>query len=443
MQKNLLLFFCTGLFAFSASAQQVEHSCGFDHWRQHVKQNDSEQFRAMNEQYANWIEKSRENAALRDDEVYQVPVVFHVVYNTVEQNLPDSVILSQLEVLNEDYRRLNANASETREEFMPVAADVGIEFVLAELDPTGNPTNGIVRVETERSGFELDLFSEEITLDEVKFAETGGSDAWNPDEYINVWICNIEASVFGQIFGMAYPPNGAPNWPEEMLSSNPDAAGVVVHFTTVGRNNPYNDMDGVDGNDQGRTLVHEMGHYFGLRHTWGDAPPFFGDGCAEDDGIADTPNCAAADNFMCNLSANTCVDEPVDFVDMIENYMDYSPDACMNLFTQEQADMMRFVLTELRPGLLNSNALSVTENDMNDHLLVFPNPARDQLTVQLRNGTPIERIQIYDQTGRIMHDVESVQQTQTDLSLGNLSPGHYLVRVVAGGEAAVRSVVRF
>jgi hypothetical protein len=443
MQKNLLLLFFFSASVFSTSAQEVQHSCGFDHWRKHVKQNNPDRFRAMNDRYAEWIEKSREKAALRDDEVYQVPVVFHVVYNTPEQNLADSVILSQLEVLNEDYRRMNANASETREVFMPVAADVGIEFVLAEFDPQGNPTNGIVRVETDRSGFELDLFSADNTLDEVKSSATGGSDAWNTEEYINIWICNIEAGFLGQIFGMAYPPEGTPNWPEDATAPSPEVAGVLVHFTTVGRNNPHNALDGVDGNDQGRTMVHEMGHYFGLRHTWGDALPFFGDGCAEDDGFADTPNCEAADNFQCNHNANTCVDEPTDFPDMVENYMDYSPDACMNLFTQEQADMMRFVLTELRPGLLTSGAVNVQETTISDHLLVFPNPVRDQLTVQLRNGIPIDRIQIYDQTGRVLGETEAINATQTEISMQHLAPGHYLVRIVAGGQSAVRSVVRF
>lgn len=442
MIKPLLSLILLAGFSLSAKAQSPQHSCGFDHWLHHVKQNDADRARVLNDRYANWIEQSRELGQLRDDEIYEVPVVFHVVHNTDEQNLPDSVIHSQLEVLNEDYRRLNENASETREEFLPVAADVGIEFVLAELDPEGNPTDGIVRVETDREGFELDLFSQENTLDEVKFSASGGSDAWDTEHYINIWVCNIEAGGLGQIFGLAYPPEGTPNWPEGSFATSPDVAGVVVQYTVVGRNNPHNDLDGVDGNDQGRTLVHELGHYFGLRHIWGDALPFFGDGCDEDDGLTDTPNAAAADNFLCNLEANTCEDEPVDFPDMIENYMDYSPDACMNLFTQEQADMMRFVLTELRPGLLNSDAVSVQESGIENQLSIFPNPTKDLLNIHLSGETPIEFVEVLDYTGRVLRQQNQIHENRLVVPVENLRPGSYFLRISSESGQAVKKFIR-
>lgn len=442
MMKPLLTLSFIVVILLSANAQSPQHSCGFDHWLHHVKQNNPDRARAINERYASWIEQSREMSQLRDEEVYEVPVVFHIVHNTSEQNLPDSVIYSQLEVLNEDYRRLNANASETRDEFLPVAGDVGIEFVLAEFDPDGNPTDGIVRVETDREGFELDLFSQENTLDEVKFSASGGSDAWDTEHYINIWVCNIQAGGLGQIFGLAYPPEGTPNWPEGSFATSPDVAGVVVQFTVLGRNNPHNALDGVDGNDQGRTLVHELGHYFGLRHIWGDALPFFGEGCAEDDGLADTPNAEAADNFQCNLEANTCVDEPIDFPDMIENYMDYSPDACMNMFTQEQVDMMRFVLTELRPGLLSSDAVSVQESGIDNQLNIFPNPVSDKLTIQFSGQNPLELIEVLDYTGRVLQHQDQIHENRFVLPVENLHPGSYFLRISSGSERTVKKFIR-
>ena len=109
------------------------------------------------------------------DITYKIPTVFHIVYNNDAQNLPDYVIESQMDVLNADFRRLNENANETREEFIPFAADVNIEFELASEDPLGNPTNGITHTYTSQSGFPYisiwDIFTGNITLDNVKSSE--------------------------------------------------------------------------------------------------------------------------------------------------------------------------------------------------------------------------------------------------------------------------------
>jgi len=139
-----------------------------------------------------------ETAQFNRETVYQIPVVFHVVYNTDAQNLSDDVIQSQLDVLNADFRRLNENAENTREEFLPFAGDPHIEFYLATEDPNGSPTTGITHTYTSVSGFPYvdfaDLFTGNITLDEVKSSSTGGVDAWDTSRYMNVWICNIEES---------------------------------------------------------------------------------------------------------------------------------------------------------------------------------------------------------------------------------------------------------
>lgn len=436
---NKLLLTTLFLIAFCGlSAQQVTHSCGFDHWRAGVHQQNPEQLEAMDQQYAHWLEQAREHAAHRDGEVYQIPVVFHIVHNTPSHNLADSVVHSQMEVLNEDYRRLNANASETRDVFLPVAGDVGIEFVLADQDPDGNPTNGIVRVATERESFELDFFSGEMTLDEVKFSSTGGSDAWDTDRYLNIWVCNI-APGFGQVFGMAYPPAGLDHWPDDSSEPSAGAAGVILHYTTLGRNNPSHADDGVAENNLGRTLVHEVGHYLGLRHIWGDAISFFGeDGCEVDDGIADTPNSAESANFVCNFDANTCTEEVgEDFPDMLENYMDYSQDACMNLFTQEQADMMRYVLTELRPGLLGGS-VGINESRTST-VKLFPNPANDQITIE---GTAtIDRLAVYHYTGQQLIEQHNLNDIRVVLPVNHLAPGAYLVQIQSGGITEVQKLI--
>lgn len=302
---------------------------------------------------------------LNREAVYQIPVVFHVVYNSDAQNLSDDVIQSQLQALNEDFRRLNENASETRDIFLPYAGDPQIEFYLATEDPNGDPTTGITHTYTERSGFPyidfLDLFTGSITLDQVKSSSTGGVDAWDTSRYMNVWICNIEESILGQVLGFAYPPvdiqdaldsldyETVPDWSSfEGALSDLSLQGIVLHYPVVGPNNPQAGDDGVDGNELGKTLVHEAGHFLGLRHIWGDA--LFDSGCSVDDGIEDTPNQEAASNFVCNFSQDTCSDN---FPDMVENYMDYSNDACMNMFTDNQIGVMRAVLEIARPGLID------------------------------------------------------------------------------------------
>jgi len=300
------------------------------------------------------------------DIVYEIPVVFHIVYNNDAQNLPDYVIESQIDVLNEDFRRMNANADETRPEFIPVAADVEIEFVLASHDPAGNPSNGITRTYTSQSGFPYidftDIFTGNITLDNVKKSSEGGVDAWDTSRYLNIWVCNIEESFLGQVLGFAYPPtnvnevmqnvdlDSVPDWPTEGFTTDEDLQGVVLHYPIVGRNNPSHGDDDISGNEMGRACVHEVGHYLGLRHIWGD--PLFGDGCSVDDGLSDTPNQSAASQFTCNHSTNSCTDSPVNYPDMVENYMDYSDDGCMNMFSTNQSIVMRAILELARLGLI-------------------------------------------------------------------------------------------
>jgi len=259
--------------------------------------------------------------------VHVVPIVFHIIYADGSDQISDAQILDQLEILNQDFRRQNADASNLRALFQPVAADPEIEFRLATLDPSGNCTNGINRVPSSLS----------INAnDNVK-----GLISWDNNKYLNVWVVrsiNINISG-GTVLGYAYPPSA--NQPASL-------DGIVIRHDRVGT------IGSAVPDSHGRTLTHEVGHYFGLRH------PFQG-GCSGGDQVADTPPVALSSSG-CGLSANTCTNDNPDLPDMLENYMDYSDEDCQNTFTQGQKTVMKNSIAQfaLRGDVTSGTNLTAT-----------------------------------------------------------------------------------
>ena len=247
------------------------------------------------------IAKQKVNPGKKMGGVVTIPVVFHVVYKTAEQNIPDARLFEQIDILNQDFRRLNADADDTPADFVGVAADCEIEFCLAQVDPDGAPTTGIVRVATDVGSFGVD--------DNVKFNADGGSDAWPADTYLNLWVCNLGAFLLGY----AQFPGG------------PAATdGVVLHYLHVGNNPggyPYH---------LGRTATHEVGHWLNLYHIWGDDT-----NCSGSDLVADTEN-QKVETYGCPGFPKTDMCSPDAPGIMFMNYMDYTDDACMNMFTAGQ-----------------------------------------------------------------------------------------------------------
>ncbi|PHS10932.1 MAG: hypothetical protein COA88_01195 [Kordia sp.] len=235
-----------------------------------------------------------------DGNIITIPVVVHVIYNSASENISDAQIQSQIDVLNEDFRRTNSDANNNWSQ----AADTEIEFCLSTVDPNGNATTGITRKSSTKTSWG--------TNDAMKKTSQGGVDPWNSAEYLNMWVCNIG----GGILGYAQFPGG---------SASTD--GVVVGPQYFGRTgtatSPFN---------LGRTTTHEIGHYLNLRHIWGDG------GCGVDDFVSDTPGSDGA-NYGCATGHSSC-----GTTDMVQNYMDYSDDSCMNLYTLGQKARMHSVL---------------------------------------------------------------------------------------------------
>ncbi|HAZ24066.1 MAG TPA: Pregnancy-associated plasma protein-A, partial [Algoriphagus sp.] len=190
--------------------------------------------------------------ARTQEEIRLIPVVVHVIHNGTPigqgANVPLSQIESQIRTLNEDFRRLNPDANRTPAEFLPVAADSKIEFVLAKQDPNGLPTNGIVRIQGPKTSYAPQ-----------DAAQIGQLSQWNPDEYLNIWVVPLNQPFIGYA---SFPVSGLPG-----LNFSPAPAitdGVTIDFRFFGTGG------NAIGASLGRTATHEVGHYFGLRHIWGD-----------------------------------------------------------------------------------------------------------------------------------------------------------------------------
>ncbi|MBS1636523.1 MAG: T9SS type A sorting domain-containing protein [Bacteroidetes bacterium] len=298
---------------------------------------DYAQYNQMIEQYM----QSNTFQALRTaSTTITIPVVIHVVYNTAAQNITDAQAISQFSVLNNDFNRLNADTVNTPTVFRSVAGGVGINFCLAQRDPSGNPTTGVIHKSTTVTSFTTD--------DKVKYSAQGGDDAWDVTRYMNIWVCPLASPLLG--------------YGEFPTSSLSNTYGLVLNYTATGTMGtaqaPFN---------KGRTGTHEFGHCFNLIHIWGDAGQ-----CGASDQCPDTPpqKGGTTSPAGCNYGTptfpwqpNTCT-RP-DGVgganvtntngDMFMNYMDYTDDAVMNIFTKNQCSRMLAVVTTAPWNVLASS----------------------------------------------------------------------------------------
>lgn len=378
------------------------------------------------------VARSRGASFTRSSEVYRIPVVVHIVWNKPEENLHDSLILNQIEVLNQDFRLDNPDKHNIREIFKGRQSDSGIEFELVE----------IKRVQTTAT---FTPFI--ITLpDEVKRSSAGGSDAADTERHLNIWVCKIQAVPFlgAQILGYAYPPADLPHWPAGASASTPALDGVVVDFRCFGRNNPAGALlpAGLSLSPQGRTTTHEVGHYLGLRHIWGDGSLLGGSSCNVDDGVDDTPNQGRQSNNDCVQDQNTCTDNENEEPDMIENYMDYSDQACQNTFTRGQIEIMRGVLEGPRKGLLEINTSTIVTNS-EITLKIYPVPARNELHILHQMDLEITQLKVFNHLG---NEMLSYQQPffsgeNITLALDNWRPGLYIL--MATGKDNSQKTLKF
>ena len=300
-----------------------------------------------------------------------IPVVVHVIHGGESvgsgSNVSFSRIQSQIDILNDDFQRMNADASQTPSAFQPVAGNANIRFGLAIIDPNGNSTSGVTRHQYNN------VNSTDFIENTIKPQTT-----WDSNRYLNIWSVNIPSST---VIGYSYLPT------QTMVGSTRD--GLVVTHEKFGY---------INSSNRGRTATHEIGHYLGLQHIWGqnnsNGNPI---GCGSDDNIADTPN-QDGPYYGCPSSGSSCSSN-----DMFMNFMDYTDDYCMNLFTQGQTNVMNGILQGIRKELISGNLTGNTDecfplssNDFNHGF--EPSQPNNEWSVVNNNGDDRTWI-ITDQSG--------------------------------------------
>ncbi len=335
------------------------------------------------------------NFKFRAEVVRLCVMIIQVVVHLISRNgsfISDLQVQAQIQALNRDFRKKGREWRLLPEPIKSIAADVGIEFCLVSVTPSGDKTNGINRIETNIADFAL--------TDDIFFSARGGSDAWPTEKYLNIWVGEMPTGLLG-------------------FSSKPSEAGretdgVVINSKYFGTSNaltPY---------QHGRTLVHEVGHYLGLVHPWGEVE---GD-CQEDDNIDDTPIIKGPHYFCPPSEIRACNDAPFHW-----NFMDYTPDCCMALFTNQQAEMMRYILEHYRKGLIRKECMP--QGHIRWHPQVIPNPVEHSALFEL-GRSDVVKVEIRNLNGQLIKRIKIPEgQSQLELCMNDYIKGLYICTVVA------------
>ena len=399
LQISIFLIYC---FSFPAFAQ----NCGYIF-------TPDEKIERFTEGYVRDFERQ-----IRTRSVVKIPVVVHIVWKNAEENISDAQIQSQIDVLNQDFRKKNIDAKDVPGSFKTVAADCEIEFCLAQKDTLGQPTSGITRRQTSTT------FSNDFKR--IYYQNFGGVNNWKPDSYLNIWVCNM-----GSVYGFTTSLKDALMTPAE--------DGIIVDYRAFGT---IGTALSNTSHNKGRTATHEIGHYFNLLHIWGSD-----DTCNDDDLVSDTPLQATANDGCPPFPQLSC-----GVGSMYMNFMDYTNDNCMGLFTVGQKARMLAALTEFRSGLLRGPLCTPTSTqDIDFQWFIYPNPAKDFIYINLKGASSFKNksFLVVDNLGKVLIEQKlpnvtasgAWQEGVLEIPISNFSNGIYFVSLKLDGQVLMKKMV--
>jgi len=412
--KHLHFFFLVFLFPLFGFSQETK--CGLDqHDIYGIEYDETTQRNvdAIEELSQEWISNLPFQAQTRD--VITIPVVVHVVWENESENFSDLEVQAQIDALTADFRKLNSNTNLIPPLFQDLAADTEIEFCIANIDANGIPRKGIIRKQTSITNIGT-RFNGQLR---ICHTNQGGSDAWDPEKYVNIWVGQLDV-----IAGRATLPGTASSVFEDGIWIDPNAFGFVCTTSS--------------GLNMGRTLTHEMGHYFNLQHLWGEG------GCNSTDLVNDTPNQETFSSGCPSHPKVSCGTE-----DMFMNFMDYTNDACLAMFTHGQKERMLSVIipeNSFRHTLLSSNGCGLIEQVNRtltpDGISIFPNPAKDCIHIDLDmdNNLPLKMI-IYNTMGQAISISNVFAKDLRTLDITNLSNGVYFIYFESNNQSASKKLI--
>jgi hypothetical protein len=368
--------------------------------------------------YLSLIGNLKSKQEIQNRTIVYLPVVIHVVAHGTIQPISVAQATQQLDVLNADFAGRGENIPGLSDAFVSIVGDAQMQFCLATVDPDGQPTTGITFTMTDIQDIALQTGWEGRKV--IHYDQLGGKSGWDASRYINIWV-----GEYGGVLGSATFPGMAP-FPEEIgLTIDPR------YFGSIGDAGQSGFFSG------GHTLTHEIGHFFGLNHIWGNDTDT---SCDDSDFVEDTPN-AAGPYYNCPSGEQ----ESCGTNNMYRNFMDFTDDRCLAAFTQGQVMVMQAVREAYYSGLVSeaacfSYAGSYTE--WYDQLIWSHDASSDTYVIYNPDAWPAaKKVRVYSADGKIILEDKWEDELSYLLDLGNVASGVYFVRIAEGDDQYVRKVV--
>lgn len=466
MKKTLSILAGAMLFTCQQGLSQTVKRCGHEELKAAIIANHPEaaaeferqraSLQALADEYTPYVTG---NATAKTTATSAIPVIFHIIVDSTQFNqLGGTAGIvkrcdSQIKVIERDFNRKNYDSVSIPTLWKPFYTSVGVHFGLAHTTPTGVGTPGYeIRIVPSVAGFS----DVSTAFASAKHYSSGGLNAWDVNKYLNVWCINFTGSE-SSLLGMATPPSMTGGFGLPV-----DEKGVCIIYKALGRRTSVSDVYPV-GYDLGRTLTHEIGHFFEIRHTWGDDGGLCKWNGGADDGLWDTPPQADATygapaytvtggtiKDVCNDSLSFTNRQPKGIACL--SFMDYTNDNAMRMFTTQQAAVMyskvlltgseSYSLTQ-NPALLLYPVSAVAGIEVEKSLNLFPNPTSGEIQISFDNNVDqLQQITVMNMVGQVVANLNTEDQKKDHFSvdLTGMSKGIYFVKCNFASGSVTRKI---